>query len=361
MHIRQNAISFTRHGFILLVCMLGAGNVGCGDEGITLERAEKTLTEKLCELAVTCGEFADVDTCVASDGASLTLALPDAYSLSDSCSEASSLQDCLRGRNSALGQILANAKSGRIEYDGSALETCIDSVLDPTFGLAPLDRGVCYAFKGFNEFNSACIRALEGTVAEDGACLDALDCDERSVCQGLEAATCSAGRCTSLAAIGQSCVSSPCGKGALCGANDVCVAAGQVNDCGGADALDCVTSCERTYDCIAGVCLAGTCVIPPRTGEACSVDSGPHACGDRTDYCDAILGTCVARLAVGVNCPAQAANPCVAYATCEVGSCVARPSVGQSCDGSLSPCLGRLECVDGRCALPQALAICPVN
>lgn len=341
--------------------MFGVANVGCGDEGITLERAEETVTEQLCELAVTCGEFPDVEACVASDGAALTLALPDAYSISDSCNEAGSLQECLRGRNSALRQILSSAGSERIAYDGSALETCIDSILDPAFGLAPIDRGLCYAFKGFNEFNSACLRALEGTVAEDGACFDALDCDERSVCQGLEAATCTAGRCTSLAALGQSCATSPCGKGALCGADDVCIEAGQVNDCGGTDALGCVTSCERTYDCIAGVCLAGTCVIPPKSGEACSVDSGLHACGERTDYCDAVLGTCVSRLALGASCPAQAANPCVAYGTCEDGSCAARPRAGESCDGSLSACLGRLECIGGRCELPQALALCPVN
>ncbi|HEY3451136.1 MAG TPA: hypothetical protein VGK67_32560 [Myxococcales bacterium] len=106
--------------------------------------------------------------------------------------------------------------------------------------------------------------------------------------------------------------------------------------------------CDRTLgaDCDA---KTRTCIALADLGQPCTLSYG---CVD-TAFCNGSSDRCVARAAVGADCPSGADEECVATAECSnTGKCTARPvdpgSLGTPCTGNAA-CDSNLACTDGTC------------
>lgn len=316
-----------------LVVSCGVGIAGCGgSDSVALNDLVPDLLDILCTNAVSCGEYPDQATCLASQRTSST-------------------------------EAIAAVNAGRSKYDGVAAAQCL-SALRAVFGggcrLSSLLKGLANP--------TACDRVFKGTVADGAACLADEECVSAScngsACTGVQA--CCAGTCDPTVAspvpAGGDC-SSPaarCVDGTSCRvtvgsttASATCapfLAAGQPCD---------VTPGDRCADglfCLEDATgLSTICQSLPGEGESCASVS---ACDDTRDYCNQTR-TCVRKVAVGASCPLGA--ECMGLARCDdtTQTCVALGKAGETCDPNVFfTCLGSLDCVANTCTLPPAQPVC---
>ena len=305
---------------------------GCQNSGgsIPLSDFESKVRQAACELDVECNEFPDVSACVESS-----------YSPS-------------------IGQIIASARAGRIQYDGNAAAACIEALTAMGCNMTErLDNGPL-----------ACANTFEGTIAGGGACYIDEECAsgtcDTSSCSMSE--TCCTGTCRDAPTVanpipaGGDCS----GTSAVCAAGTYCNPSSSGYTCSqgvplGQDCDPAGVASARCADyavCLAnGSTLGGTCTPRPAEGQACETRTNP--CNSRLDYCDSTTGKCVRR--IGPDQPCQDDAGCVYHANCVSGPCVAQKRLGESCVDPPNgrACMGTLWCNSGTCTVEDPVPLCP--
>jgi hypothetical protein len=298
-------------GAILSAC-------GGGGDGLSLDEYGARAKTVVCQYGVRCGSLPDQASC--------------AYDVD-------------------LRQARADIQSGKVIYDGTAAEACLDS-----FGA----RG-CNLSEIFVS-SAACQRAATGTLVDGAACGSGDQCVSK-ICEQASATcdtstTCCPGTCgPTRAAEGED-----CSGGQGCVSGTYCDSTGTTQVCKKRAALG--AACSPLLPCLENLRCAGatastqgTCTAYPKRGEPCA--TGGLACDDTRDTCDATTKTCVARVGVGGDC-AAAPEGCLELAACDPATqkCVAKSALGVACTPEIG-CLAPLACVNGTCEKQPLHPVCP--
>jgi hypothetical protein len=221
------------------------------------------------------------------------------------------------------GDYCANlGKRTTIQYHADLAKDCLAKYTAMTSTMCSLTDLECYG------------QVLEGLVADGHPCTDSLDCASGGFCLIGDGTACNLSMCGSQAPIGSPCGTSGCQFGAVCDANDMCVAAVQ-GDVGAA--------CDGATD---QLCRDGlSCLVDPNSGGSAGVcqrlGEGQPCFQDfdcpLNDFCDT---TCKPRIAVGQPCTDHPAG-CLLLAACDpvTNRCKAAGHLGQPC-GSFGLCSG---------------------
>jgi hypothetical protein len=305
-----------------LVAALGFGAAcgGGGGSGIPEAHREDEFIATICDALVKCNAYPDVATCESTT-------------------------------SSNIEGLLLGVEAGRVEYDGNSAEDCLSFFSN---ALAS-----CEAF-GFGEEDESCDDTFVGLVEVGGTCWYGEECAGDAYCeQDCGDAECCTGVCTAepaLAQMGEDCSNKDCVSGSYCGQEPeaetpTCLAPaalGQPCYGFGPDACQGDAVCDSFGQ-------PGTCFMPgPEEGACGDTPILQIACMRTDNYCDPADSVCKPLIAVGSGCNLELDN-CVDYAYCAENSmCMASPGVGEDCvvDGQPS-CLGGLECVSGKCTLPE--------
>jgi hypothetical protein len=239
------------------------------------------------------------------------------------CGYASSEAECRTIQHYFVGQLIADAQAGRVDYDSNKMADCLDA----------LRAGGC-EYGALRRWPAACRAAIAGTVETDGACISAWQC-KSLFCYSSSTAACAEGRCAGQA-------------GEACSANDLACEAGIQCD---QQTLLCErplaqqnTACTSTSQCDEGLtCFLNlvnglrTCMPVVATGASCTIG----ACAQHGDYCDSKTQICTPLVAPGAAC--DEFSTCQAPYTCDLTAhrCVPEPAVNEACNGS---CQGGLFC-----------------
>lgn len=335
----------------LVVASLAA----CVGEG----RFSEAQTRALCERALACGDYVELDTCLevrASQTATLD-ALIDAGRIAYDAGAGARCLRALRGLECARGEDLAGALAecdaalvGQVALGAACL---IDQ--ECAGGAAR-----CELAPGCGAGDACCVGACVGLAAPLAVgepCSDAPEaCMEGSFCSvagGPDRV------CVAIPADGEACPDGVCGAGSFCD-GDRCQPAGEVG-----------AACEEDDECAwPALCavdefssLAGACAERAEEGEECDAELGDEGCLLARDRCSEDE-RCVALGAPGDPCEDD--DACLPLAVCLEGACVERLRPGAPCFelsapvGDGIPCYPGLACLDGACALPQGAGACPL-
>jgi hypothetical protein len=194
----------------------------------------------------------------------------------------------------------------------------------------------------------ACAHAVQGRVAEGGACISGAECIGHGSChkpQGCDDLFCCEGTCgPPLVGLGGDCSrdSLVCQSGTYC-EGGVCVAdlpAGESCTLGRKCAVPAVCS----YPVAGGP--SAVCTVPAASGGACD-PTRTEVCARSDEYCDTATRVCTKRHPPGEACSAE--GDCLDYAFCRNGACVA-PGVGAACNSATGDlCMDGLTCQGGVC------------
>jgi hypothetical protein len=309
-----------------------AGGAGDGAAGIPLAEVPARYAAAVCEVYTSClGEL-------------LALFRPG-----EDCEKNTTVQ-----LEEELAGLQARVDAGRIEYDGTKLQTCLDDV----------------AATGCELLNErapeSCKAALRGTVAEAGDCQLDEECAGLMYCK-IEGSC--PGQCTLLEQAGGPCTgNSDCVSGLSCGETGRCVAPAEPGEsCKGGE-----PDCSPGYVCLGNdddANMPGTCkeiesTFSAMDGDDCSLDAKLCAAGYvcQITRVDPVGGTCAAKVGSGDACKAAFPDQCPDDEFCKLngnpltpfdGTCTSKPEAGEACGKGLAPepniCAPYARCDDGVC------------
>jgi hypothetical protein len=298
---------------VLLLLAACGGDDGSSSQPPAPVEGEDEVAEAWCEALVRCGQYPDLETCMAS----IDVVGPE-----------------VRGA----------VENGNASFDPAAAGDCE----------AALGQVTCEELGGAADLE-ACGEVWDGTVPDGGDCAvtaecaegwcDPGDCDPAlSCCTGV----CAAVEDEGVVPIGGDCSVELCSSDAYCDYEAVPATCRQLV---AADAPchegECIEGLYcRITDLDAGT---GVCSGLPDEGEPCDPDY--PVCARADNWCDPADNMCRRLALVGDSCD-EVSDNCVAYAWCSPdGMCVARPGEGDPCE-DWPPCMGDLECVDDTCVIP---------
>jgi hypothetical protein len=203
----------------------------------------------------------------------------------------------------------------RATYNASAAATCQSAL-----------AGVTCNDLATGNFPAACQQAVQGTVANGGACYSGVDC-ANGTCSS-SALVCP-GTCQAYLTVGQSCGSSgTCAADLICSAG-VCVAVSTT--VGGA------CPCEGNLWCDPSTGGAGTCKAKLANGTTCNGSLDQCLLGS---ICVGTPSTCQSQVGLGGDCTASDSLCGMGYqCSATTHSCVSAPTLGQACD-TMPICVG---------------------
>lgn len=288
------------------------GGEGAGAEtGITVEELPVKYAETICEVFSSCvGDLWQV------------------FRPGETC-----MKNFQPRAEEELAPLADSIKAGRVKYDGSKVQGCLDDVLA---------RGC----QGFNDREPAsCQAAIEGTVAQGADCTLDEECAGDAYCKLGDSCP---GKCAPYESAGGACLSNDnCKSGLKCDDNGHCVAPGQEGDaceqgepkC--SDGLICLGTDNENKT--PGSCYTIDQAFSGKAGDACSLDgklcSGQLSC-EITSFTP-VAGTCVAKVASGAECKVAFPDECPSDEYCLLGNvllpgkCTARPGAGEKCATAL--------------------------
>jgi len=324
---------------VVLLALGMAGGCGDSDKAIPLADLPPKLAQAMCSAYATCyGPVFE-----------LFLNGTDCVSTTEQ-----------RIRNGTFSVLQGEIDQGKVVYDGSKAQACLDSLTARTCA-DMLERD-----------SDECLAALDGTVPLGGACTLDEECQGRAVCKSATG-TCP-GQCVALLVAGQACVQDgDCQSGLLCSSETkLCVAPvaeGQACEYGAppcGPGLLCLGKDDTAQ-------TSGTCKTPaaalsappggvcdPTAGQLCQAGSScvlqsVDVLGGTTTWSCSSVGT----YAAGGECKLGFPEACVAgyycqAATAEIlfllgGTCTLLPASGEACGTPLSQCQPGAVCVSGIC------------
>jgi hypothetical protein len=252
-----------------------------------------------------------------------------------------------------LAGLQARVDAGRIVYDGTKLQACLDDVA--AMGCELLTERA----------PPSCELALQGTVAEGGDCQLDEECEGEQYCKLTAACP---GTCTLLEQAGGPCSgSSDCVSGLTCGDTGRCVAPAQPGEpCKGGE-----PDCTGGYLCMGndddsntpGRCQEIASTFSGKPGDACSLADTLCAAGYVCEITMAnpVGGTCAAKVGAGDACQAAFPDPCPDDEFCLLtgmptpydGTCTPKPKALEPCGKGLAPeptvCAPYTRCDAGMC------------
>jgi hypothetical protein len=347
----------------------GPGDSGPADRAPTFEELPQLVAEKICVEVEACLDERSLTTLFGADGCVRRLVAQ----IQDS--DFVYLEDAI--------------EAGRVSYDGSQIEACLDQF-----------AGIGCDFATTRIFDTAaCRSAIGGSAQEGDECTVDEECTGETFCQ-LDSCP---GTCTPRLTAGDPCEDDDqCEDGLTCADDDTCSAPAEAGDaCGGGVAGSCAAGlfcvgedeaqgtagtcreygelfqaglgdacdfnsgelCADGLSCVVTALGADgnaqlSCVEPSDSGAACNFGAPSPCPGD--EYCDAdiatgmIEGTCQPLPGAGERCIALPGSPdCEPGLVCEAdGRCHPVNRLGQPC-ASNDGCASRL-CVGGNCERPEA-------
>jgi hypothetical protein len=260
--------------------------------------------------------------------------------------------------NSDFSMFQSKIDAGKMTYDGSKAQGCIDAIAARTCdGLDTRPIPACQA-------------AIDGTITTGG------DCDLDAECKGgASGAFCQSasgtcpGKCAALLVAGQACTKNDqCASGLECSTStNKCVqpaAAGAA--CKGADQPPCANGliCMGDNTTTAGTCKARADAFTAAASASCDLKTqfcvAGQSCAVSAIVGTSITGTCVATggYAAGAACKPTFPDACASGNYCKTttlapfdGTCTALPQKGEDCGKQWSGdvCGPNLVCVTKKC------------
>jgi len=339
--------------WISLALLTASGLGSC----VAPDKLDYRVAKATCDLAVECGGYPDVRTCM----------------------DVSYVKEPSTYLDAALD-------AGRVDYDSAQAYRCVRAI----------KKLKCHRGEDQSEVEVDCQGIMSGNVEPEQPCMLGAECaGELSVCGFDPTCTdaCCPGACRFIP--GPFAAGEPCDMGQRCESGTFC----KFDLQGGEPAAVCTERARRGEPCelsdygLSDSCVEGTfcnddqvCERPRKGGEACSDDRqcAPKShCDDEVcvslakkgDPCentrDCLRGDticheneCVELLDIGESC-GPLTRPCADYAVCFEETCTERGKVGDSCNfqgGGGIPCYSGLFCDEGACAKPEAAAmdVCPI-
>jgi len=338
----------------ITLALLTAGGLG---SCIPAEKLDYRIAKATCDLAVECGEYPDVRTCMDVS----YVKQPETY-------------------------IEAALDAGRLDHDSAQAYRCVRAI----------KKLKCHRGEEQTEVQEDCQGILSGNVEPEQPCMLSAECvGELSVCGFNPTCTdeCCPGACRFRP--GPFAAGEPCDMGQRCESGTYC----KFNAQGEEPAAVCTELARRGEACeisnygLDDSCVDGTfcsndqvCEKRRKDGETCREDrecKPKSQCDDETcvslakkgepcenDF-DCLRGDtvcyedeCAELLDIGDLC-GPFTRPCADYAVCFEEKCTERGKVGDTCNvqgGSAVPCYSDLYCDGGTCAKPEADAsdVCPI-
>ena len=263
-----------------------------------------------------------------------------------------------RIRNSTFALLQGEIDAGKVTYDPSKIQACLDS----------LRAGSCAQM--LERDSPVCLAALDGTVELGGACTFNEDCQGKALCKS-SSGTCP-GQCAPLLAAGQACTQdSDCQDGLQCSSEtSLCVqpaSDGQACEYGSppcGPGLLCMGKDDSKKT--SGICKTPTETFSAANGSACDPTVGllcqiGSACvADSYSLTPiSIQWLCVpaGSYAAGAACKPGLPDACAGGSYCQTGpgigalsgTCTSLPAAGQACASGLIQCQPGAVCVSSLC------------
>jgi hypothetical protein len=327
--------NWTASGLVLLAALVGCG--GGGGASVPLADLPPKLADSLCKAYQNC--YGDIFNLFLGGADCTTVTLQ-------------------RIENGSFPLLQGKVDQGKMHYDGSKAQACLDSLSARTCAQM-LDRD-----------SPECLAALDGTVALGGACDLDEECKGEALCSSPNA-TCP-GQCASLLVAGQACSQdSDCQAGLQCSTETkLCVQPASADQaceygsppcgpgllCLGKDDTNKTPgTCRTTAEAFSGV-ENGSCA--PTLGQLCQ--TGLACVADSVTLVPpAITWTCVKTGSYAANAACKPGFPdaCASGNYCKTGTgvlalngtCTTIPAAGETCGTGLSQCQPSAACVSGLC------------
>ena len=323
-------------GLLALATAGGCGDGG-GDQAIALADLPPKLAQALCSAYQSCyGPLFE-----------LFLNGADCASTTEA-----------RIRNGTFSMLQGAVDQGRVVYDGSKAQACLDSFAGRTCAQM-LDRD-----------SAECLAALDGTVPLGGACSLDEDCQGLAVCRS-STGTCP-GQCTALLVAGQACAQDgDCQSGLACSSETkLCVAPaaeGQACEYGAppcGPGLLCLGKNDENRT--PGTCKTPAAALAAPTGGVCDATKGQLCQAGSScvaQSIDLLAGTIawscvpVGSYGAGGECKPGFPDACASGNYCKTGTglaaltgtCTAIPASGEACGTGMSQCQPGAVCASGIC------------
>ncbi len=300
-----------------------------GSESVAIDEWPDALVHAFCSHLARCDAYVSMDACLAFNA------------------------------DFDISRTLDAIAAGRIAYDEEDAGACADALAGAS----------CDSTSTTVRYNpEACERAFRGAVADGGRCYRDAECVSGRCDIPDCGQACCVGPCLPTiadAAIGASCATADCVRGAFCDANDVCTAL-----------LARGAACSFAFQCGSGLTCAGdVCVTAAHRGDPC-LDGFYDDVGDRCDG-----SKCVVRSGIGGPCTARFGGvyDCQFPLVCSPGlTCVEPPTAGQPCVGNAcgasqfcndhdvceaprvngAPCVLHADCASSYCDATGANWVC---
>lgn len=321
---------------VLIACAMG-GLVACGDDshdgggGTAFDELPQPLAETLCALIQDCLPGPVLETVYGPQGC-----------------EASVQADVEDSDFALIGDAI---EAGRVEYDGTKAEACLQELAEVGCG-----------FDSERVFlKGTCAELMVGTVDAGGDCSVDAECAGEAFCAIDNSCP---GTCTSLRSEGQACDDGDhCQDGLSCDGTCKAVAA-RGERCGPLTACRLDDTCIPNATGIVGSCTSVDSVYAGAVGDSCDPDVA--------DLCDPELSCaltidgqqvgfeCTERVGSGDDCTAAVPDMCPDGEYCADidpqngdldGTCKALADTGDDCE-SEDDCRAGLACDEGKCAMP---------
>ena len=299
------------------------GAAGAAEPGIALEDAAAVLAETMCS---------KLEACVGAAAVKVLLADED-------CAVA--VESGLA--NTFIANIQQSEANGTLEYDGSAVPTCLEA-----YDTLPCEEVAV-------TFPEARKQALGGLLGEGEDCSHSLECEAGLYCS----ADACPGTCSTPLQDGDPCTEiDTCAPGLTCFQGACAPLGGEGDDCGAELLPECVTGfvClnEDTEMMTPGNCFSAKDVFVLSQGQPCNLGGTPTLCRVGLS-CPLVIGaTCLEPVESGGACDLALPDMCPEGEYCSFGNpnCLPLPGAGDPCAPGilLKPrCQAYLRCVNEVC------------
>lgn len=266
--------------------------------------------------------------------------------------------------NGEFGKIPELVAAGKLSYDGSKVQACIDA----------FKNGGCAQL--ISRSPSACDAVFNGKGKAGDECTVGAECGTGLFCQ---AGTACPGKCAARGGSGTACTADDaCESGLTCqnkkctkpsAANGACGGGGTNPDC--EPGLTCVGDDDKTMK--AGACQSNSSVFTAPNGGACDFINDTLCAAGSFCSLESLMPAptfkCIGKLASGAACKVAIPDACPSGEYCNVdlaankfdGTCTKIPSAGEACGKGIrgETCASYAVCVSGTCkALQETGAAC---
>lgn len=308
------------------VCLTALAMIACGDDSVTVNSSSSNFCDQIADVA--CHNL--YQCCTEGE-------IESYLHVTDPRTEQQCRDDVSRGCTRDSAQIEDSLKAGRVTFDASKMNDCLNAIIAPSGTCSEVVTDLPWkvacmdsAFVGTVATAASCFFNFDCQGAPDSFCSPAQKCEARPTAGSpcgtgcASAFYCAAGICQAKLGSGAACTSTAqCATNLFCDLNATPQPICSATQPGGA-------ACQSSAACISNTCVPGQCM---GTSSNCykDTDCASHCANNPTFTCSTSAncgsGTCMIS---GLTCTSNtqcitAGDSCVFPVLCLPGMCVGDP------------------------------------